>query len=627
MNKIRRISCLLILMTGLFFMWGGSCKAWGPQKPENAESFSKWYEENKNNDGAVYHLSGDLKLTKGTKDSPIVWDGQGTVTIDCGGYSILVDSNLLINNPNLKILGKNFFVIMVRTDGVLTLEQGTVDFEGEDGTIVQVMNGNLVSPQPGNRFHITGHGNNVTGLQYETPKEEKLSNLDISIEGNDSAIGIGTSQLSGFEIENCTVTANGGTSAYGILGSGKTNFLLRQSNIMAAVSKENGEAHSVFSSEGKIKSEASVLVPEVSGAVTYQLTAMQGQMPVYVNPGDSPESWQLPSEVKMIVTECGSKKESVLPVPVVWNPPVSGMEKPGYKVVKGSFQLQTSEQNLVNPDNVVPEVTVISLPPEKMFLISYKTFNDEVQGVKVVIPYPYGAESLKIEYSLDNGKTFRLYKSAGSDNLMCAENPWMVKGLFSLYLDLPVRDQAVKLRTIVKGNSLFNGTSAVWTIGKDKETEEAPNKVPDTSDDINDDQGGDRGGQDSDPVFPEQEKPDVPHLGAEAPETEQNVTENGKPQAEQTEGGASYREENNAAAEDNGTDKAKTNAVKYTEKAKLTETSAHAIKNTKAKTHTEAAKLTEKTGGSNWLLFLAVLLGIAVIAAGGIWCGIKVFKK
>lgn len=81
------------------------CSAWGPPKAEDEEKFLEWYEKHMNDQNAVYTLTGDLKLTKGTKEDPIRFDGRGKVRIDCGNHGIIVNSRVIIDNPDLTISG------------------------------------------------------------------------------------------------------------------------------------------------------------------------------------------------------------------------------------------------------------------------------------------------------------------------------------------------------------------------------------------------------------------------------------------------------------------------------------------------------------------------------------------
>ncbi|MCQ4987377.1 hypothetical protein NE611_17965, partial [Anaerostipes caccae] len=57
-------------------------------------------------------LTGDLKLTKGTKEDPIRFDDRGKVRIDCGNHGIIVNSRVIIDNPDLTISGNYMFVLM-----------------------------------------------------------------------------------------------------------------------------------------------------------------------------------------------------------------------------------------------------------------------------------------------------------------------------------------------------------------------------------------------------------------------------------------------------------------------------------------------------------------------------------
>ena len=121
----------------------------------------------------------------GSEEAPIVWDGLGDVTIECGSHLIMVDSGLVLNNPNLKITGTYFTVLMVR-HGLLTLEQGKIEYGGSDGAVIQVKGGMLAGPSQRGQFTLctSPDAREVTGISYGILPYKELANLDIVLEGS-----------------------------------------------------------------------------------------------------------------------------------------------------------------------------------------------------------------------------------------------------------------------------------------------------------------------------------------------------------------------------------------------------------------------------------------------------------
>ncbi len=523
MKKRWKIPFFLMVMLGLLFVSTSACKAWGPPKLEDEEAFLQWYEENKNNDGAVYQLSGDLKLTKGSEESPLMWDGQGKVTIDCGNHLILAESSLVINNPNLKITGSEYCVIMVRNE-TLTLEQGKIEYAGTEGLILQVQGGKLAGPSRRGQFTLCNSENarDVTGIVYGVIQDGVLSNLDIVLEGLDKAVGINSSGM--LTVENCGIRVTAGITAYGI----KQNFdtmelVVRDSEVTAAVSEPTGEAYSAYAESGKIYCENSVLMPKLEEDTTYKILAAKAKTPVYVEAGDSSADWQLPAELDMYVKETGSDQETELSIPVIWEVQDSVLDEPGYCIIKGSFDTQRLSYTVTNPDGVVPEVTVICLPPEKMFLIASEI---EDTKTKLLLPYPYGAKFLKIEYSTD-GRNFLTYLP-NRPNMIIEGEPVPENGLFLFSVSLPEAQKGLYIRFVTVGESMFSGTSAVWKVGDGAST-----GIPD---DAGEEQGGDRGGQDAEPDLPDANDPDtVPDI--ERPNVQPSVPDLEDPDAENGEAG------------------------------------------------------------------------------------------
>lgn len=623
------ISAVLLSVGAAFLMPAADGKAWGPPKREDEETFLNWYEENKNTDGAVYQLSGDLSLTKGSDEVPFSLDGQGDIRIECGSNAILIDGNVAIDNPGLKIRGEAYFVIMVRGRSILGLRQGTVEFNGQEGCAIQVMNGELTTSGEEEQFRITGQGRDVTGIQYDMTGKRELTHLDVFVEGSEKAVGIGTGLLSELAIGESHVEVTGGNQAYGILGKDTTDFLIRNSSVSAHAQDETAHVYSAYTANGGIQCENAVMEPKVenAGQIEGMITEMAARTPVYVEPGVEPGEWQLPGEINTYVQVNGSAKETTAAIPVEWDRPEAPMEPGSYLSVKGRFRLENLEGAILNPNGVKPEITVLCLPPEKMFLVGYERTD---KGILLMVPYPYGADSLMLEYSTD-GENFSMYTSLGDSNMLGPDLTG--NGLYTFYIEVPADEgegesveskESVYLRFTVTGDSIFSGTSSVWKIGGDTDT---AGGLPDGT---KDDSGGDRGGQNT----------DVPDAGtdgwgSQSSGQEQSSAKGQYSRKEQSGSGKTYYGNKTGKGETEGTWGGSSTRGRAEENRKQEDVRSSADRNSEDKKKGDAGKETQEAAAVNtgsgqfdqWFVLGGVLLGIAVIAGIGIWCGKKVFRR
>ena len=486
-----------MITVGIFFVWTSTCKAWQPPKREDEAAFLKWYEENKDRDGAYYRLKGELYLTRGEPSRPICFDGEGEVTIDCGEYGILVDSYVTLDNPKMQITGENFFLFMVRSSGVLTLKQGTIDYGTQDGVAVDVRNGKLRSPESSGGMRILAHGSNVTGIYYALTEETTLSNLIISVDGSGTAKGIDAAFRGNLHVDNCRIQVSGGTEAYGVCAEYGPDIFVRDSLIRSDIKDTGGRAYSVYSDGGSIKYKDSELKPALPEGPVYQIMETKAGRPVYVEAQMTASDWPLPERVETHVQVENTGKEEVIALPVVWQLPEQAVGEAGYCTVKGQFDTGELYEEILNPNQIIPEITVLCLPQEKMFLIAYETFPDEGRkGVQLLVPYPYDADRLMVEYSVD-GQNFTRYAPHGDSNILVEGETIRKDGMYSFYIDVTVPEEGIYIRTVVEGDSIFAGRSGVWKVERKNDGGIPGNTGGDSS--------GDRGGQDTEVVFPQNE--------------------------------------------------------------------------------------------------------------------------
>ena len=611
MDKIRKALAALILMLGVLFLLPGKCMAWQLPKQEDEAAFLKWYEENKNTDGAYYRLTGDLYLTQGGEGSPIHFDGQGNVTVDCGGYGILVDSHVNIDNPNIIISGESFFLIMVRSGGVLALNQGTIDYGAQEGAAVDVRNGRLLPPLWKGGMTISAHGSDVTGIYYAMTEETTLSNLMITVEGSVRAKGIDAAFQYGLHVDNCSIQVLGGTKSYGVYAEYAPDIFIRDSRISAEAGETEGEVYSVFNSGGNIRNENSELHPAIPGRTVYQIMETKAGRPVYVEAGQEPAEWQLPKYLDTYAWESDTSTEQVLAIPVEWDMPKKSFITPGYCTVKGEFRTEQMNEEVVNRDNVVPEITVICLPPEKMFLAAYSTFPDESrEGIQLLVPYPYDAECLIVEYSLD-GQTFDRYAPFGDPNMLVEGETIRKDGLYSFYINVPVPEEGLYIRFLIEGDSMFAGTSGIWKVNR---TDDAG--IPEHA---GGDSSGDRGGQNTIVESPRNtHKKSLENEQAESGKS--NVT--GGIQGRSVNRADELRKKPADRDEAGHTDDSTDTSPEEQPSGKSAQYVPAPASDKKEENHTGNTKA--KGNGGILPVILAVLAGLA---AAGIWCGRKAFCK
>ena len=263
-KNYKKMICLFLGVIILTMAQPVFCSAWGPPKAEDEEKFLEWYEKHKNDQNAVYTLTGDLKLTKGTKEDPIRFDGRGKVRIDCGNHGIIVNSRVIIDNPDLTISGNYMFVLMENSiDSHLILKRGTVlDSKSDHACAVQVIRGTLqTSSYLSVRFTIQMKGKDITGIYHGTDEPLVLRQIDVTAKGTGRVEGVKNNRNQTLSLTDCNIKVSGDQEACGVSNLGRTE--VNRCRITASVSDASGTAVSVAGSE--ISSRDSKIVPEITG--------------------------------------------------------------------------------------------------------------------------------------------------------------------------------------------------------------------------------------------------------------------------------------------------------------------------------------------------------------------------
>ena len=235
-----------------------------------------------------------------------------------------------------------------------------------------VRSGKLRSPVGGDGMKILAHGSNVTGIYYALTEETTLSNLIISVEGSGTAKGIDAAFCYDLHVDNCRIRVSGGIEAYGVCAEYGPDIFVRDSLIISDIKDTGGRAYSVYSDGGSIQYKNSELKPALPEGPVYQIMETKAGRPVYIETQTAPSDWPLPECVETYVQVQSTGEEEVMALPVVWEIPEQAVGKAGYCTVKGQFDTGELYQEILNPNQIVPEITVLCLPPHRMFLIAYE---------------------------------------------------------------------------------------------------------------------------------------------------------------------------------------------------------------------------------------------------------------
>lgn len=486
-RRFKKVVLIFITVLSLILVQSVSCFAWVPPKTEDEEKFLAWYDKHKNDADAVYTLSGDLKLTKGTGDDPIRLDGSGKIRIDCGAHGIIANSKVVIDNPNLTINGKYMFVLMTNSDdSQLILKRGTIINEADYACAVQVVRGVLqTSSDPSDWFKIRIKGQDVSGIDHGPREPLILERLDIKVEGTGPVAGIENYYDQKVTLTDCNISVFGEQEAWGVMNQGRTE--VNRCRITSSVSDPSGTAISVMGSE--VSSTDSKLIPEIIGMknTVYSIYDIDNLFPAIGRTGSDLKSL-LPESAGVYVENAQTKEKSIISVSIKWDLSNVDTTKAGITIVTGRLMTDDLFGVYLNSAGISPKAAVIAVGPEGMFLNDYKILSNSGGSVKgmLELPYPAGADSMVLQYSEDqkNWKTYS--KENGNTNILKGETYPEPYGVFGFVFDIPVRGKTFYMRAKVSGDSIFSGLSAVWKIDADHGS---------SGSSISGESGGDRGGQ------------------------------------------------------------------------------------------------------------------------------------
>lgn len=449
-------------------------KAQAASETKNSlQRFLDWYAEHKNS-GGEYFLDENLVLSTGTLNTPILLDGTGGIELYCNDYSLIVQSNVVIDNKNLFISSKNNKnpAVILKDNGVLsnarlTLKNGTIIARSTVG--LYISSGELICPQGKDRFTISSWGESPTGLTV-IPPNILLSNLDIWAFGSGEITGINAGlQL---QLQNCMISAEAEIPNSGIVTGVKANRYIRLSNTSVIAQGDN--SMSVVCTAGTAQIEADkdctivplFALPPESNAIC-RVTKVLNPAPVNVPIGISPNLIKLPEALEcQIVNSSGSLDlVQTTTIRVNWDTDnlAARLQKEGELVVRGTFSTeQLEEEHTYMPASFNPVFTIRVIPTTAMNKILFSEIepNHSPPFVNIYMQRPYGADSLYLEYSGDGVNWERGYCIRSSDSTK-EYNILLYDPLQSTALMVPIYLSEVgyngQIRAVVSGGT-FSGT-------------------------------------------------------------------------------------------------------------------------------------------------------------------------
>lgn len=467
---------IVVLMSFMLFP-GTVCEAFEEEPKE--DSFSSWYEENKNNDGAIFELK-DMEVCR---DEPVVLDGTGKITIDCGEYGFVVGCTMTIDNPNLTIKGHGDFVFLANShSSQLMLRRGEVNYEGGGKGIIAT-GGSITSGCDGaDSFFIHASGANPTAVFLGTMDACSFQGVRILAEGDGRANGIYGTRGNKTEVRDCSIEVSGTEVAYGIDVNGE--LVIENTSVTAVCSSGKGHAFSVSGSAVIWKNCS--FVPEYRTGEEYVIIDYDPPAPI-VRTGEEGEDAELPCGLMSYVENRRTGEITKIEIPVLWQREKQVEGDNICVVVKGQFNTDGFQEVYDTKEDLVPKVTVFTAPDKKLFLISYEVLNREAgkTNLLLLVPYPWEASAAYLEYGED-GEDFTRYNVAGNTNLISPQESFIPDWIYGFKVELPTDADTIYLKMVAEGGS-FDGESKVWKICRDSDQ-----TIPEG---MGGDMDGDRGGQ------------------------------------------------------------------------------------------------------------------------------------
>ncbi|MBU9745044.1 hypothetical protein KTH81_14550 [Lachnospiraceae bacterium ASD3451] len=458
-GKVHIWAGIVILLAVLLFRTMDCFAAVWPPVKEDEKEFLRWYEEHKNED-ARYVLSGDLWLTLGTEEQPIILDGSGHIQIECGPYAVVAASPVVLDNENLRITETGGIALVVNSGQAVSLYNGKIS--AADGTGILLSGEIRTDPQRGD-FHIEATGESCTGVYYSGGGSAELSGLYIRSSGTGQIRGV-YSFMGDISLADCDIAVSSTGDAYGIYGSGAVSA---SNCIIEAAAGESGHAVSVYSQMDQMTIINCSLTPPVEGAVTvYQMINNTIPKPLTVQAGTELTQEMLPDTVLTLLERKGTKERIEVELPVQWEASRADTDAFGVTQITGVYLPPYLPYTVLNPENVTPRMAVISKNEEKgMFPVSYQVDDKEdgTYGILFLTPYPYGASSLEMEYSQDK-ENWSLYRLSHSDSDLLKGSVPTELGLFSFYMEIPCEQNELYVRFLTGPGSSYEELGDLWLL-------------------------------------------------------------------------------------------------------------------------------------------------------------------
>lgn len=474
---MKKFFVVIVVFMSFMLLPGTVCEAF--EEGQTGDSFSSWYEENKNNDGARF----ELKDVEVCREEPVVLDGTGKITIDCGEYGFVVGCAMTIDNPNLTIKGHGDFVFLSNSpSSQLMLRRGEVNYEGCGKGII-ITGGSITSGcGVADSFFIHASGEDPTAVFLGTRDTCSFQGVRILAEGNGRANGIYGTWGNKTEVRDCSIEVSGTEVAYGIDVNGE--LVIENTSVTAVCSSGEGQAFSVSGNEVTWKNCR--FVPEYSTGDEYVIIDYDPPAPI-IRTGTEGGEAELPRGLLSHVENRRTGEITKLEIPVLWQRENQAEGDNICAVVKGQFNTDGLPGVYDTKADLVPKVTVFTAPDKKLFLISYEVLKREAgkTDLLLLVPYPWEASAAYLEYGED-GEHFTRYHVAGDPNLIAPQESFIPDWIYGFKVGLPIDADTIYLKMTAEGGS-FDGESKIWKICRDSDQ-----SIPEG---MGGDMDGDRGGQ------------------------------------------------------------------------------------------------------------------------------------
>lgn len=469
-----RVNILIFLSFSLLLLLFPSMKVQAVfQSDENEQVFLEWYEEHKNINFSTYRLQGDLHLSSGSEEQPIMLDGSGVLDLECNGFSIYIESNVVINHPKLYITtnrkAEGPLLILKskdsQTNAKLSLQQGGI--YGEQIGL-QIISGELKAPLVEKQFNIVAGSDGLPAIDNQTANIT-LYNLDVSSSGSGKIIAIQAKQ--DISLENCNIQMDiedNASKGFGVYAGGKVQLKNTSINVQGmkaqSVQSDLGVKQISIDEQSSVKPEIELNTNNIS---KYQMVNLSS--PTYLNVplAITMDQLDLPSTIACGLENLLDPTQPIktMDISVAWDTTelAACLNTLGECTILGSLsQSQLDQEGIAKQASLQPRIRILVVPANAMNKIQIASIRPDAPTpfLEVYLLDPHGASQFQLQYSND-GNTWETGYCVREDqsrvtNLLECNDP--VNGYLLTNIYFTKLEEGGMVRTVVNGGA-FAGSS------------------------------------------------------------------------------------------------------------------------------------------------------------------------